>query len=90
MTIGATIPDRIVREKERCSITGVSRTGWWRLERSGEAPPRVRIGTSSSKTSSVGWRLSSLMEWVQSREKVIHDGATNGTSNARTMETYAE
>jgi predicted DNA-binding transcriptional regulator AlpA len=57
--------DRIVREPERRQITGTSRTTWWRLERRGDAPRRVKIGDSS-----VGWRWSEIMVWVKTREVV--------------------
>ena len=40
----------IAREPERKRITGVSRVQWWRLEREGKVPKRVRLGPNS-----VGW-----------------------------------
>lgn len=54
---------RIVKERERRAITGVSRWTCNRLERSGEFPQRVKLTGSR-----VGWRLSELQEWVASRE----------------------
>ncbi|PFG45525.1 AlpA family transcriptional regulator [Vibrio sp. ES.051] len=55
--------DRIVREEERRAITAVSRTQAWRLEKRGQFPQRVKLGGSHA----VGWRLSEIMAWVESR-----------------------
>lgn len=55
--------DRIVREPERRQITGRSPASWWRDERDNKAPRRIRIGDNA-----VGWRLSELLEWVESRQ----------------------
>ena len=54
--------DRFVREDERAAITGLSRTTWWRMERYGKAPKRRKLGENA-----VGWLLSELTDWVQSR-----------------------
>jgi predicted DNA-binding transcriptional regulator AlpA len=54
--------DRIVREPERRHLTGVSRSQWWRLERTGKAPKRRQISDNMS-----GWLLSELQGWVASR-----------------------
>lgn len=61
------ITDRIVREAERKKITGRSSTSWWRDENAGAAPRRVRLGENA-----VGWRLSELMAWVESRQVAEH------------------
>ncbi len=55
--------DRIVREEERRALTSVSRTQAWRLEKRGLFPKRVKLCGSHS----VGWRLSELMDWIESR-----------------------
>jgi predicted DNA-binding transcriptional regulator AlpA len=55
--------DKIVREPERKEITGLSRVSWWRLERNGMVPKRIKLSSNT-----VGWRLSELMEWVRSRQ----------------------
>lgn len=57
--------NRIIREPERREITGISRVQWWRLEKKGQVPKRVRLGENS-----VGWQLSELLDWVRSRPKV--------------------
>ena len=44
---------------ERERITAISRTTWWRLERSGEVPRRKRVGGSTV------WLLSDLLAWMQ-------------------------
>ena len=62
--IGYRPDDRMVREAERESITGLSRTTWWRMERYGVAPKRRRLGKNS-----VGWLLSELTEWNRSRQR---------------------
>lgn len=60
--------ERIVREAERRSITGVSGTTAWRLERKGLFPQRVSLIPGKNLT---GWKLSELLEWVASRERVV-------------------
>lgn len=52
----------VVREQGRRRITGLSRVQWWRLEREGLAPRRIRLGANS-----VGWIRAELTAWVRSR-----------------------
>ena len=59
--------DRIVREAERKAITSISRTTAWSLERKGLFPKRRQLYPQST---SVGWLLSELTEWVASRQTV--------------------
>lgn len=59
--------DRIVREVERKAITSISRTTAWSLERKGLFPKRRQLYPQST---SVGWLLSELTEWVASRQTV--------------------
>lgn len=54
--------DRLIREAECASITGVSRATRWRWEREGVFPRRVRIGPNS-----IGWRYSELRAWLAGR-----------------------
>jgi prophage regulatory protein len=54
--------ERIIRERERATITGLSRPAWYRLERAGKAPRRHPI---TERT--VGWALSDLERWVALR-----------------------
>ncbi|OOE40058.1 AlpA family transcriptional regulator [Salinivibrio kushneri] len=48
--------ERLVRERDRRAITGISRTQWWSLERKKIAPARLKLGCHS-----VAWRLSDLL-----------------------------
>jgi len=55
--------NRIIRAKEVQSITGLSRTTIWRFENNDEFPKRVSLGGNS-----VGWKLSEVKQWVESRQ----------------------
>ena len=66
--------DRLVREPERRELTGLGETQWRELERKGEAPRRRQIGPRA-----VGWRLSELVNWVNSRP--IVPGGMSAKSN---------
>lgn len=57
------VRDRIVREPERREITATSAATAWRGEKAGTFPRRIRLGANS-----VGWRLSELMAWMESRQ----------------------
>ncbi|MDG5901564.1 helix-turn-helix transcriptional regulator [Shewanella xiamenensis] len=65
--LNSTSTDRIVREAERKAITSISRTTAWSLERKGLFPKRRQLYPQST---SVGWLLSELTEWVASRQTV--------------------
>jgi prophage regulatory protein len=67
MTSNPTAPDRIIREAERKNITSISRTTAWSLERKGLFPKRRQLYPESS---SVGWLLSELNDWVASRQSI--------------------
>lgn len=51
-----------MREDERKFITSISRSQAWKLEQRGLFPKRVQLGTRS-----VAWRLSELLEWIDTR-----------------------
>lgn len=59
---------RLVGEKERARITGVSRSGWRNLElrgrETGEKIVPDRIAVTAGKSA---WRLADLIDWVRSR-----------------------
>ena len=57
----AGLHERLVRERERQTLTGLSRTQWWLLERRGLVPARLALSCKS-----VAWRLSDLLYWVGS------------------------
>jgi prophage regulatory protein len=53
---------KILRFKEIKELTSLSRTTIWRLENEGNFPKRRLIGPHS-----VGWLLSEIMGWMNSR-----------------------
>lgn len=53
---------RIIREPERYSKTGLSRVQWWKLEQQGRAPKRVPLGPNA-----VGWLESEVDRWIAQR-----------------------
>lgn len=72
--------DRIVRPAEASAITGRSLASIWRDEQAGRFPQRIRIGENA-----VGYRLSALQTWLDSREtitaentRVVAPGAKRG------------
>ncbi|MGR5305360.1 helix-turn-helix transcriptional regulator [Vibrio mediterranei] len=58
----ATENDRLIREKERCHLTSISRSRALELEKTGLHPKRIVLGKRS-----VAWRYSEIMAWVKSR-----------------------
>ncbi len=58
----STQSERIIRSREVTKMTGLSRTTLWRKEQDGDFPKRVSLGVGS-----VGWKLSEVEEWVESR-----------------------
>lgn len=56
---------RIIGRKELREITNISYQTWWRLEKNNKAPARIRISAGR-----VGWLLSSVLEWCESRQVV--------------------
>lgn len=54
--------DRIVRDPEATTITGLSRTRRHELAAMGAFPRKVKLSKRAS-----GYRYSDLMEWVESR-----------------------
>ncbi|MFW6094487.1 MAG: helix-turn-helix transcriptional regulator [Pseudomonadota bacterium] len=53
--------ERLVGEKGRHEITGISRTTWWRLEREGTVPQPVRVGPGQIRK----WLVSELCAWIR-------------------------
>ena len=58
--------DRIVRWKELSGIVGVSRSTWWRLEKTGKAPRRVCLGHGRA----TGWKMSEIAKFIQELQQV--------------------
>lgn len=63
---------RLVGEKERARVTGISRSGWRNLEararenREELVPGRIALSPGKS-----GWRLADLIRWVQARPTYV-------------------
>ena len=57
--MGTTAELRVLREKDRFRLTGLSRVQAWRLEKEGRFPKRIQLGTNS-----VGWIASELDAWI--------------------------
>ena len=55
--------ERIIREKERLLITGVSRSAWYNMVKRGHAPEGINLSIRS-----VGWRYSDILKWMKSLE----------------------
>jgi len=55
--------DRIILEKERKQLTGISRSTAWRLEQKGRFPKRRQVSDGL-----VGWLESELVDWIQNRQ----------------------
>jgi prophage regulatory protein len=57
--------DRIINLPEVQKLSGgYSRSSIWRLEQAGQFPKRIKLTPNGRK---VGWKLSAVMEWVDSR-----------------------
>lgn len=56
--------DRIIREKECRTLTGLSRTTRFVREKEGRFPSRRNIGGRN-----VGWMLSDILEWQEKLPK---------------------
>lgn len=57
--------NRMVRSKEVVSLTGLSKTTLWRLEKEGMFPSRRQLSPGS-----VGWSLDEIEEWIKERKVV--------------------
>jgi len=62
------VRDRVVRPAEAVVITGRSLASIWRDEQAGRFPKRIRLGENA-----VGYRLSDLQCWLDTREIVTSD-----------------
>lgn len=57
---GSTVSSGIIREVERRQLTHIHPVTWWRWERAGTAPKRVKLGPNS-----VGWLRSEILAWLE-------------------------
>jgi prophage regulatory protein len=64
-----TAPDRCLRWPQVQPMVGVSRTTWWRLVKSGEAPAPVKISANC-----IGWMENSIREFQGSRVRAAVAG----------------
>lgn len=55
----------ILRTNDVISMTGLSRTTIWRMERSGQFPKRVQLGAKC-----VGWIEGEVIDWIETRPRV--------------------
>jgi prophage regulatory protein len=69
----STRSDKILREKEVFSITGLSRSTRWRLEKAGLFPPRRSLGNNS-----VGWLDSEINHWIEKLKIVVPSSKSKG------------
>lgn len=63
---------RVLREKDRFRLTGLSRVQVWRLEREGRFPKRIQLGTNS-----VGWLASEPDAWIAAKAKARTASSTS-------------
>jgi prophage regulatory protein len=55
----------ILSKKDVIKMIGLSSVTLWRLEKSGEFPHRIKLGTRR-----VGWREDDVNGWIESRPQV--------------------
>lgn len=56
---------KAINKRRLLELVGVSYTTWWRLERAGKAPRRIRLSAGR-----VAWRLGDVLDFLASRESV--------------------
>lgn len=60
--INPSTPDRLIRLREVLHLTGLSRSGLYRLVGQGRFPPQIKIGHFAS-----AWLSSEVVSWIASR-----------------------
>lgn len=73
------VEDRIVRPAEAKIMTGRSLATMWRDEKAGVFPKRRKLGRKGA----VGYLLSELQEWINTREIVGPDNVNNVCPGSR-------
>jgi prophage regulatory protein len=58
--------DRILREREVRTMTGLSRTTRWRLERAGQFPRKRQLSPGA-----VGWLESEVVDWLAAKAEDV-------------------
>ncbi len=56
--------NRILRVREVCLMTGLSRTTLWRLEKVGMFPKRMKLARQA-----VGWSWNQITKWLSSKDE---------------------
>ncbi len=59
--------DSILRRKEVCEITGLSKSSLERQVRSGNFPAPIHLTERR-----IGWQMSRIQDWINSRETVAY------------------
>ena len=62
-TISQSNPDRIVNSAELRKIVPYSDMHFWRLEKDGRFPRRIRLGANR-----VGWSLAEVIDWIEQKK----------------------
>jgi predicted DNA-binding transcriptional regulator AlpA len=60
--------NKVLNTRDTCKFLGFSVAHWRRLRAKREAPPGVRIGTRIQ-----GWRVGTLIEWLETRSQSVKD-----------------
>jgi predicted DNA-binding transcriptional regulator AlpA len=55
-------PEAILADKQVCELVGISQDTLWRLERKGDAPPRIQLSPRRH-----GRRLADVRAWIAER-----------------------
>ena len=82
MDIQSASPDRIVRPSEAAAILSISKATLLRMRRRGDIPEPIRVSRGV-----VGWRQTTLQEWLDQREAEIRHRRTLLLTNSETPST---
>jgi predicted DNA-binding transcriptional regulator AlpA len=55
-------PEAVLTDKQVCELVGISQDTLWRLERKGDAPPRIQLSARRH-----GRRLADVRRWLAER-----------------------
>ncbi len=56
---------KVIGKKRLREITDLSYSTWWRMEKAGKAPARVRLSAGR-----VGWHLGDVMDFLSNRSSL--------------------
>lgn len=62
--------DRILRRQEVQELVGLPRSTLYARIATGDFPRPIRLGGTNSR--SVGWRESSIQQWIEDQEEASH------------------